>query len=340
MTTQKAKKITKAVVIFALFIFLLIANIAREFFFSSLVSKNNPTSIKVYPNQSVGVLANQLYQQKIIQHPVLFQWLVNFSGNQFQLRYGEYQIRYPMTAWKLIKNIAKGTGLVRHHLTIVEGWTMNDIRAALSRDADLNQTVATQTNQAILQKLNNSKAHAEGLFYPDTYIFTWGNTDFSVLKTAYQKMQTILQKQWNTRAPNLPYKNAYDALIVASMIERETALASEKPIIASVILNRLEKHMRLQIDPTVQYGLDKNFNDVITKSDLASKTPYNTYQINGLPPSPICMPSESSIAAALHPATTDYLYYVANGKGGHNFSATYTEHEKQVAAYRQRTAPQ
>lgn len=330
---MSAKKIIRhtLLILFACFV-LYIANIAREFYVTSLVSKNNPTAIKVYPNQQASVVVNQLYQQKIIDHPVLFAWLITASGKQ--LHFGEYQIQYPTTAWTLFKNMIKGTGLVKHRFTIIEGWTMQNIRAALSHDNNLNHITLTQTNQAILQKLSATQTHAEGLFYPDTYIFTWGNTDFSVLKTAYQKMQTTLQKAWDNRAPNLPYQNAYDALIVASMIERETAVVSEKPEIASVILNRLTKHMRLQIDPTVQYGLDKNFNDVITKKDLESKTPYNTYQINGLPPSPICMPSESSILAALHPAKTDYFYYVANGTGGHTFSATYAEHEKAVIQYR------
>src|SRR3990167_4199395 len=136
------------------------------------------------------------------------------------------------------------------------------------------------------------------------------------------------------RAPGLPYQNAYQALIVASLIEKETSVNAEKPLISSVIVNRLAKHMRLQIDPTVQYGLDKTFGGPITKIELATKTPYNTYLIDGLPPTPICMPSQSSLLAALHPATTDYLYYVATGNGGHNFSRTYAEHEKQVAAYR------
>ena len=185
-----------------------------------------------------------------------------------------------------------------------------------------------------MNQLGAGNINAEGLFYPDTYFFTWGNTDLSVLKTAYLKMQKILDLAWNNRAPNLPYQNAYQALIAASLIEKETAIAAEKPLISSVIINRLAKNMRLQIDPAVQYGAEKNFTNVITKKELKTKTPYNTYLNAGLPPTPICMPSESSILAALHPATTDYLFYVATGTGGHNFSASYVEHEQQVAVYR------
>lgn len=309
-------------------------SVLYEFFHIPLVKQGAPQAMKVYPNQGVSVVASQLTQNGVLTHPTLFQWMAAMMGNRFQLHFGEYQIQYPMTAWQLLKNMANGTGLVKHRFTIVEGWTFENIRQAMMADTNFNQTIVNQSNADIMKKLKSAQTHAEGLFYPNTYFFTWGNPDFSVLKTAYQKMQSLLQTAWQARAASLPYENAYQALIVASMIEKETALQSEKPVVASVILNRLAKHMRLQIDPTVQYGVARTFTVPITKQDLLSKNPYNTYQINGLPPTPICMPSLSSIQAALHPATTDYLYYVANGSGGHTFSATYEAHEKAVDAYR------
>lgn len=321
--------------IILVFIFLYVATVIHDFFHAPIVQKGVTTSIKVFPNQPVSVLTQELYDQKLIQYPALFGWLVQLKGDRYQLRYGEYEIKYPMTAWNLLQHMIKGTDLVQHRLTIVNGWTFADIRATLAHDTNLTQTLTNQSNQDVLKRLHASEDHAEGLFYPDTYFFTWGNKDISVLKTAYAKMQKILNNDWQNRAVNLPYKNPYDALIVASLIERETSVDAEKPIIASVILNRLEKHMRLQIDPTVQYGLEKTFVGKITKTELETKTPYNTYVISGLPPTPICMPSESSILAALHPEKTDYLYYVATGSGGHNFSKTYAEHLKQVAAYHQ-----
>ncbi|OGT43767.1 MAG: hypothetical protein A3F13_08510 [Gammaproteobacteria bacterium RIFCSPHIGHO2_12_FULL_40_19] len=327
-----AKKIFS---IIGILIFLYIITVVHDFFQIPIVQPGVTASIKVFPNQQVSTLAQQLYDQKLIQHPLVFEWLVQLKGDRYQLRYGEYEIKYPMTAWTLLRHMIKGTDLVNHRLTIVNGWTFPDIRAALSHDTDLNQTLTNQSDQAILKTLNASENHAEGLFYPDTYFFTWGNKDISVLKTAYLKMQKILNTDWQNRATHLPYQNAYEALIAASLIERETSVDSEKPIIASVILNRLEKHMRLQIDPAVQYGLEKTFTGKITKTDLETKTPYNTYLIKGLPPTPICMPSQSSIFAALHPDKTDYLYYVATGSGGHHFSKTYAEHLKQVKLYRQ-----
>lgn len=315
------------------FIFLYIASVTYSFFCIPLVKKGVFTSITVYPGQDVNVLTRQLHDRNIIQNPHFFSWLISITNNRFQLRYGEYQIQYPMTAWNLLQHMQLGTGLVKHRFTIVEGWTFSDIRAALLRNISLKQTMVNQSNQMILQKLHAPAQHIEGLLYPNTYFFTWGNTDLSILKTAYQKMQTILQNAWNNRAPNLPYQTAYQALIIASLIEKETALPAEKPLISSVIVNRLAKHMRLQIDPTVQYGAAQNFNNIITKKELQTKTLYNTYLIDGLPPTPICMPSESSIIAALHPANTNYLYYVATGKGGHNFSATYVQHLEQVDVY-------
>ena len=333
-TRTPSRFILTAIIAFFIFIFLYTASVTYEFFQIPLVKKGVTTAVKVYPGQDVNALADDLYERNLIRHPEFFSWLVTITSNRFQLRYGEYQIQYPMTAWQLLKHMKLGTGLVKHRLTIVEGWTFSDIRAVLQHDLSLKQTIADQSNQIILQKLHAPEQHIEGLFYPNTYFFTWGNTDFSVLKTAYKKMQTILQNDWANRAANLPYQNPYQALIVASLIEKETALPAEKPLISSVIVNRLSKHMRLQIDPTVMYGAYHNFNHPITKTELTTKTPYNTYMMDGLPPTPICMPSESSILAALHPATTDYLYYVASGKGGHNFSATYGQHVRQVDVYR------
>ncbi|HLB57074.1 MAG TPA: endolytic transglycosylase MltG [Coxiellaceae bacterium] len=328
------KKIFNILFIAFVFIFLYVASVIHDFFRVPLVSSGVTTSIKVYPNQDAYIVVNNLHQQQLIQHATLFKYFIDVCGDRYQLRYGEYEINSSVTAWTLLRNMVHGTGLVKHRLTIVNGWTTNQVLTALASDHNLNQTLVNQPKTALLQALNAPENNVEGLLYPDTYFFTWGNTDISVLKTAYQKMQSILQTDWNNRAPNLPYQNAYQALIVASLIEKETSVDAEKPIIASVIINRLAKNMRLQIDPTVQYGLDKTFGGAITKKDLDTKTPYNTYLIDGLPPTPICMPSQSSIFAALHPAQTDYLYYVATGNGGHNFSRTYAEHLIQVKEYR------
>ena len=331
------KKIYSALFLIFIFIFLYITSALHDFFRTPMVKKGVITSIKVFPGQPANMLAQHLYQNNMIRHPTLFNLLIDISGARFQLHYGEYEIKHPLTAWDLLQNIEQGTGLVQHRLMIVNGWTFSQVVATLNNDPDLKHTMTGESNQQILQQLNATQPHPEGLFYPNTYFFTWGNTDISVLKTAYDKMQTVLQTDWQNRARNLPYQNAYQALIVASLIEKETSVDAEKPLISSVIINRLAKNMRLQIDPTVQYGLNKAFGGSITVKDLKTKTPYNTYLIDGLPPTPICMPSESSIQAALHPAQTDYLYYVATGTGGHHFSKTYAEHLVQVGEYKKAT---
>lgn len=328
------KKIHSICFLALIVFFLYVISSVHDLFQRPLVNNGVVTSVKVYPGSRTAELIETLSQRDLISHPVFFRWLIDVSGARYALHYGEYTIEYPMTAWDLLSNIKAGTGLTQHRITIVNGWTFQQVMDALNNNPDLKHTLSNLTNQQILQKLGASQTHIEGLFYPNTYFFTWGNTDLSVLTTAYQKMQTLLKTDWQNRASNLPYTNVYQALIVASLIEKETALDSEKPLISSVIVNRLAKNMRLQIDPTVQYGLNKTFGGAITKTDLQTKTPYNTYLIYGLPPTPICIPSPSSIDAALHPATTDYLYYVATGDGGHHFSKTFEEHEKQVAAYR------
>jgi UPF0755 protein len=323
-------------IVFAAFILFVLyfSGLLFDIFRVPIVEQGVSTSVKVYPNEKLSTLAQTLHQKKLIRYPGLFQWVVELTNNEYALRFGEYEIKYPMTAWQLLQHITHGTYLVKHRFTIVNGWTFDQVREALLSNTDLDQTLPAQSNQAVLKTLQSPQAHIEGLFYPDTYFFTWGNSDISVLKTAYQKMQALLQKEWENRAANLPYQNMYQALIVASLIEKETSVVSEKPLIASVIMNRLAKKMRLQIDPTVQYGLNKTFGGPITMKDLRTKTPYNTYLMNGLPPTPICIPNQSSIEAALHPATTDYLYYVATGDGGHHFSKSYQEHLIQVKSYR------
>ncbi|OGT27852.1 MAG: hypothetical protein A2624_00320 [Gammaproteobacteria bacterium RIFCSPHIGHO2_01_FULL_42_8] len=334
MNPVNLKKIQTISLVLLLFFFLHIVSVVYHFFRVPIVPKGTSTSVKVYPGHGIYDLASELHQQNIIQHPWIFSAFANIVGAQNQLRFGEYAIEYPMTAWNLLQHVTHGTGFVKHRLTIVEGSTFQQLQTAIAQDKNLSQTLQNQPDSRLTQQLNTSHDNLEGLFYPNTYFYTWRNSDFSLYQTAYGVMQKTLNDAWEHRASNLPYTSAYQALIAASLIERETSVSAEKPLIASVILNRLEKHMRLQIDPTVLYGLHKPYGDTITKKDLQSKTACNTYQMNGLPPTPICMPSISSIDAALHPATTNYLYYVATGDGGHRFSKTYQEHMAQTKQFK------
>lgn len=303
-------------------------------FYRPVVKSGVVSSFKIYPNDQLSTVVERLVKAKIIQDPILFTWLVDITKSHQELRYGEYKITANLSQWQLLQNMTQGTGLVQHRVTLVNGWTFDQVRSALASHDSLQQTIGDQVATTV-KDVTGKKQHPEGLFYPDTYFFTWGNADISILKTAHEKMKNTLADLWKNRSPDLPYKSSYQALILASLIERETSIPEEKQLVASVILNRLKRKMRLQIDPTVQYGLGKSYGSVITKKDLSSKTAYNTYVIKGLPPTPICMPSRSSIEAALNPAKTDYLYYVATGTGGHRFSKTYREHKKAVEQYRQ-----
>lgn len=307
--------------------------------YRTLIAPLNPTaqilSVKIPPGASLAEIAKRLYEKQFISHPNIFIWIARIRGVAEKLRYGEYEIKPGMSLIELMENMVNAKGIVMHQVMFIEGWTFEEIKKALNKDDNLRHKIKGKTNAQIMALLGLPIQHSEGLFFPDTYTFAWGTSDLEVLKTAYALMQQTLSKLWQTRAANLPYETPYQALIVASLVEKETAIKNERPLVAGVILRRLQKGMRLQVDPTVLYGLNKPFGSVITRKDLKSKTPYNTYVIRGLPPTPIDIPSFTSIEAALHPMQSDALYYVARGDGSHQFSATYKEHLQAVKKYRQ-----
>ncbi len=334
------KKIFLILLIAFFLAFLWIGSAWYRFFYHPLVKQGPDISIRINKGITITELAEQLQSQQLLPRGDLFVFYAEFKGYDKKLHYGEYWIKTGMTAPQLLRNIAQGTGLVYRKMTFIEGWTFDQIKQALNKDIYIRHTITNKKNMEIMQSLKVPEKNPEGLFFPDTYKYTWGNSDLGILQRAYKRMHKILQKQWATRAPNLMYKDAYQALIVASLIEKETKLANERPIVAGVILLRLAKNMRLQIDPTILYGLNKPFSTPITKADLKSDTPYNTYVHNGLPPSPIGNPGILSIQAALHPEITKYLYYVASGNGGHTFSENYQDHLVAVDKYRKKVNQQ
>lgn len=302
--------------------------------YEPLPLKQKHYQLRVHPGSTIYTVADQLHRDGLLRNKRLFIFASDLRGDTHQLRFGEYVIKPGMNAADVLSNISSATGLKKYKVLFVEGWTFRDMKRALRENKALKHTVAHQSNAKIMAALGYPKQKPEGRFFPDTYVFAWGNSDLDVLKQAYRKMQRVIKAQWKKRANDLPYKNPYQALIVASLIEKETAIKRERPIIAGVILRRLKKGMRLQIDPTILYGLGKPYDTPITSRDIRSKTPYNTYVIYGLPPTPIDMPSLASIKAALHPSYDDYLYYVAKGDGSHIFSVTYQEHLLAVKKYR------
>jgi UPF0755 protein len=222
---------------------------------------------------------------------------------------------------------------VRHALTLIEGWTFRQVMGALGQDDRLTRTLTGLSDEAVMERLGYPGLHPEGRFFPDTYYFVRGVSDISLLQRAYERMLQVLDGEWSARSSDVPLEQPYEALILASIIEKETAVAAERAKIAGVFIRRLEKGMLLQTDPTVIYGLGTAFDGNLRRRDLEQDSPYNTYMRPGLPPTPIAMPGRASIHAALHPESGTALYFVARGNGEHVFSASLPEHIDAVRRY-------
>lgn len=250
------------------------------------------------------------------------------------LNAGEYALKSGMTPAVLLQHLAAGK-VLQHDFTLVDGWTFKEVRAALAATPDLVHDSADLSAAQIMQRVGAKGKNPEGRFLPETYAYVKGDTDMDLLKRAYQAMQTVLATQWKQRDKDVPLTSPYQALILASIVEKETARADERPRIAGVFVRRLKLGMPLQTDPTIIYGLGDSYHGDITWKDLRTDTPYNTYLHKGLPPTPIAMPGKPAIHAALHPAKGHALYFVARGDGSgrHVFSATLTEHNRAVRCY-------
>jgi UPF0755 protein len=305
-----------------------------RFFSLPILAKGNiPIEIEIKPGTTAIALSMQLKNQGLITDPHRLILYTRLRGKLSNIKTGEYLIEPGKTTEaQLLENIVAGKVILRQ-VTIVEGWTFNQIMAAINNNPFLVHALLNLDNQAIMDKIGYSGLNLEGQFYPDTYLFDKGTLDVKVLKKSHQAMQNLLMKEWQTRGSGLPYRNPYDALIAASLIEKETAVEHERAMIAGVIVRRLQKNMPLQIDPTVIYALGDKYQGKLTTKDLAFHSPYNTYLNKGLPPTPIAVPSVASINAALHPAPGDALYYVANGNGSHIFSATLKAHDIAIEKY-------
>lgn len=298
-----------------------------------LIPMNQPAVNFIYPpHASTRALAYKLNKLNLVKDPVLFVSFAKRKGYAKKLKAGEYRVEPGMTVEMLLSKMARGE-MVKHDFKIIEGWTMQQVLTALQNNQFLTHTLSGLTSDAVMQKIGREGEMPEGRFAPDTFIFSGEVKDRELLSTSYQLMQKRLVKEWIERDNNVPLKCPYETLIVASMIEKETAFSAEKPLIAGVIYNRLAKGMLLQIDPTVIYGLGANYTGKLTAQNLQAPSSYNTYLNKGLPPSPICMPGLDSIHAALHPINTTALYYVAKGDGRHQFSNTYAEQQAAIQHY-------
>ncbi len=290
--------------------------------------------VQVEPGASVRGVLGQLASAGALEHPRLTELYLRLHGKRFSIKAGEYEIPARASAAAVVALLASGR-VVLEQLTIVEGARFSDFLHALESDPSVRSTLRGKSDAQVMAALGHPGVDPEGRFFPDTYRFAAGTADVEILKLAYEKMSQVLAAAWVERSPGLPIQTPYEALILASMVEKETALATERPRIAGVFVARLRKGMRLQSDPTVIYGLGSQYDGAIHTRDLVTDTAYNTYTRAGLPPTPIALPGRESILAAVRPAETGDLYFVAtgDGDGSHHFSTTLEEHDIAVQHY-------
>jgi UPF0755 protein len=277
-------------------------------------------------------IARQLQAAGIDVNETVFAIAARYAKIAQWLRAGRYEVTRGASLHQLLDKLRVGETL-RERITIVEGWTVRDLRAALSANPDLKQDSAAMSESQLLRAIGASETHAEGLFAPDTYVFDAGSSDLDVLRQAYRSQQATLRREWEGRAAGLPYESAYQALIMASIVEKETGQSGERSRIAGVFVNRLRRGMLLQTDPAVIYGLGEKFDGNLRKRDLLTDGPYNTYTRAGLPPTPIALAGRASVQAALQPEPTRDLYFVARGDGTSHFSETLDQHNRAVTKY-------
>ncbi len=291
-----------------------------------------PFQLTITPGTSLKGLAAQLKKTGMLEEGTRFRILGRVMGYASRVQSGTYSFDKPLTPMALYDKLVRGE-VIQAAILLVEGWNIREVRQELARHPQLEHKLVDMTDREMLAAIGAEENHPEGLFFPDTYFFNPGSNDIDILRRAYQMQKKKLNNAWETRSPGLPYSVPYEALIMASIIEKETGAAHERPLIAAVFVNRINKAMRLQTDPTVIYGLGATFDGNLRKADLQRDTPYNTYTRKGLPPTPIAMPGEAAIRAALNPARSDALYFVSRGDGTHVFSTTLDAHNHAVNRY-------
>ena len=314
---------------------ILIGIVAFSLFFPVRIPDSG-TIFYVHPGMSRTNVVLGLADKQLVHNTTIFDVYTLITGKV--PKSGEYllpRFASPYTIWK---QITAGTGRYYRSFSIIPGNTFSQVKAALQNNPYLKHTTASMKDQDIMAALGDPSHAPEGLFMPETYHFARGDTDLALLKRSYDLMALKLAEAWRTRSAGLPFQTPYDALIAASLIEKEAYLVSEQPIISGVLVNRLKKNMLLQFDPTIIYGLGSAYQGKIYKKDLTTNTTYNTYLHKGLPPTPIAMPGRTAIEAATHPAQHDYYYFVAKGDGSHQFTTNLQDHYQAVEAAAARKA--
>jgi len=305
----------------------------QDFLSEPLVSDQESLVLDIEKGTSLRGLGEELTRLGVLEHPYLFMAMAYHAGKAAGIRAGEYALPSGIRPPELLELVTSGK-VVQHAFTLVEGWAYRRFFAAVAKDKRLVHRLGDDpSDKAVMTRLGHPEEHPEGRFLPETYHFSKGTSDLDILRRAYATMEHVLQQEWAQRDEELPLKSPYEVLVLASIVEKESGRAAERPIIAGVFIRRLNRGMKLQADPTVIYGLGERFDGNITRAHLREDTPYNTYVHKGLPPTPIALPGRAAIRGVLHPQAGDSLFFVAKGDGGHHFSATLAEHNRAVRRY-------
>jgi len=291
-----------------------------------------PTEFSITPGSSLRSAAQQVRDAGIAVEPLLLVGLGRLLGVEAKIKAGSYEVTSGTTPLALLRKLTRGD-FSQSEIVFIEGWTLRQMRERLAAHPDVRHDAQGLTDAELMQRLGSTASVGEGQFFPDTYLFAKNGSDLDILARAHRAMQRHLEREWLARQPGLPYATAQEALVMASIVEKESGRAAERPLIAAVFVNRLRAGMPLQTDPTVIYGLGAAFDGNLRKRDLLADTPYNTYTRRGLPPGPIALPGLESLRAALNPAASDALYFVARGDGTSQFSRSLDEHNRAVARY-------
>lgn len=311
-----------------------LAHLDRARLAQPLADVAEPRLVDVPPGSSLKAVASRLAADGLLAYPGSWVREARREGLASRLRAGEFLVKPGMTGRELLDEMVAGR-VYLHSLTIPEGWTFRQAFEAIEHHPAVQVTLAEADDAALRKALGLGDTALEGMLFPDTYLFARGTTDEMLLRQAHEREQQELDAAWAGRAPDLPLASAYQALILASIVEKETGAPDERPLIAGVFVNRLRRGMRLQTDPTVIYGMGSSFDGNLRRADMERDTPYNTYTRAGLPPTPIALAGRDALTAAVHPAATDDLFFVATGRGDgrHRFARTLAEHNDNVARY-------
>jgi UPF0755 protein len=332
MTSQRTERLLRLAFGAALTGVILFCGAFAWYATTELATAPLPLQFDLRPGTSLRGAAKQMKRAGVLNHARPFVVMARLLGEAGNIKAGNYELNEPVTPYRLLRKITAGE-VTQVAIKFIEGWTFRQVRTALDDHPDVAHTTRGLTNDEILRLLKIEQASPEGLFFPDTYYFAKGSSDLRVLRRAYQLMQNHLATRWAKRAPDLPLATPYQALILASIVEKETGAEKERGLVAAVFLNRLRKGMLLQADPTVIYGIGEAFDGNLRKRDLITDTPHNTYTRVGLPPTPIAMPGLAALDASLKSPESDVLYFVSRGDGSSHFSRTLGEHERAVTKY-------